>query len=695
MPPLACPHCKKVNPDDAVFCFFDGMMLKGQGAGKAPGSLAQEFVFPSGRQCKSYDELVAGCQEEWLAARDMLKQGVFQKYFTSAGRLDLVKASEEAAAVADPDIGLTNFLGALPASVKVKGPKLDVNPHRLNIGKIMGGETRKLQLKIQNVGQGVLQGTLSVTEGQEWLHIGTGQASNGQIPIKTSKEQIIPLTIDTRELAAGEPYAGKIRIITNGGVLEIPARIDVGAKPFPRAPFQGAKNPREMAMKMRDNPKAAVALLESGELPKWFSGNGWTYPVGGTPAPGVAGVQQFFEAMGLAKPPQLQLSPHDLKLVCRVPDRPRQQVTLSATSKKWVYANVSTDAPWLNILTPSVAGPQKTVIALEVDSRQLPAGKVAETVVQLLVNGGQKMPLRVRVDIQRATANPIMKVAATIVFMAFTFFWFRLLVSPLVDFYARSTAVQHAANRSLLIGENAPGAGAKDGKLPAGAEKDLDKLKQAAAEALKNLDKDNKLAEALKGEVTAKGESPLKGSPAASVAGWLQLPWLTILSGLPVTFPEGFFGSVPASMINQENFRDFFVSTFLTIFVGVTWWIGAVIGAVVLLRKNGLKDAIWGLLSGAVLGVIVSASLGCLLLLLDLVPGLIWHFTLASQAPGIGLLIVWIIISVICWTIMGGIIGFGLKILGPFGRPLLGPIMDTYAGLFRLFGMRGLAAMCS
>ena len=50
---------------------------------------------------------------------------------------------------------------------------------------------------------------------------------------------------------------------------------------FATAPFQGVKAQRELAERMRTQPKAGVPLLESGEVKRWFELNGWTYPVAG------------------------------------------------------------------------------------------------------------------------------------------------------------------------------------------------------------------------------------------------------------------------------------------------------------------------------------------------------------------------------------------------------------------------------
>src|SRR5436190_15026900 len=97
MPPLVCPRCKNTNPDAASFCYFDGEALRGgQSATAAAHRLASEFVFPSGRRCRTYDELAQACQEEWAPARDMLRKGLFQQYFNNAGRQDLARAAQEA-----------------------------------------------------------------------------------------------------------------------------------------------------------------------------------------------------------------------------------------------------------------------------------------------------------------------------------------------------------------------------------------------------------------------------------------------------------------------------------------------------------------------------------------------------------------------------------------------------------------------
>src|SRR5262249_14520871 len=157
-------------------------------------------------------------------------------------------------------------------------------------------------------------------------------------------------------LSAPQKYSGKLTVITNGGIVEVPVRLDVAVQAFSRSPFQGVGTPREMAERMRTYPKLAVPLLESGEIAAWFASNGWTYPVSGQTAKGVAGVQQFFEGMGLSKPPVVHLVESNLQMFCNAGETVVGQFTLRTEARKWVYAKVETDVGWISISSPAVTG---------------------------------------------------------------------------------------------------------------------------------------------------------------------------------------------------------------------------------------------------------------------------------------------------------------------------------------------------
>jgi hypothetical protein len=262
----------------------------------------------------------------------------------------------------------------------------------------------------------------------------------GEFPIKTGREQQVPLRIDARALAAPQTYSGKLRVITNGGIAEVPVALDVTAVPFPRPPFQGAGTPREIAERMRTNPRPAVPLLESGEVARWFTANGWAYPVVGPPARGVAAVQQFFEAMGLSKPPPLQLSEHEVRFVCSPPEVVRGQVTLRTPAKKWVYAHADSDVPWLRVTTPSASGPQQAAIAFEVDSSLLDEDRVHDGAIKITANAGQSLSVRVRVDVRHPHVPASRRLLRPVLVGAVAALLLRLLLAVPADLFARVLA---------------------------------------------------------------------------------------------------------------------------------------------------------------------------------------------------------------------------------------------------------------
>lgn len=431
-----CPRCQRANPRNAVYCYFDGVVLNQGAAGAvSPSQLPQEFVFPSGRRCKTFDDLVQGCQYEWEDARNLLRNGDFARYFAQLGRHDLACTAGENQTQPDADIGLHTFLGQLPAS-QIQGPRLDLNPRRLMLGGVRPGEQRCLALTVLNQGKGLLQGKVTVTEGGQWLKIGE-DGNPAECSLKTARSQQVPLHVDARGLTAPQTYSGKLTVITNGGIAEVAVRLDVVSAPFAHAPFQGAASPRQLAERMRANPKQAVPLLENGEIAQWFKVNGWAYPVSGPPARGVAAVQQFFECMGLSKPPPLQLSEQQFQFICTPPDVVQTKVTLRTNSKKWIYAQAESDKPWLRVTTPTVSGPQQTQIAFEVDSTLMDAGGLHLGTLQIIANAGQKLAVRVQVECHRPHEPFTRRLLKPFFVGALLALMLRLLLTGPADLYAR------------------------------------------------------------------------------------------------------------------------------------------------------------------------------------------------------------------------------------------------------------------
>lgn len=437
---LNCPRCHRANPPEALFCYFDGVALRQSANGRSgsPALLPREFFFPSGRRCRSFLDLAQACQEEWECARALLLQGAFGQFFASVGRHDLACQSQEALKENDPDRALAVFLAVLPCQT-TPVPKLDLSPRRIHLETLQAGERRTVVVRIENRGQGLLQGTLSVVDGGNWLRLADG--SGPTCPVRAAQNQEVVLLVDTGGLAAPQACAAKLTVITNGGTTEVPVRVDVAVNPFAQPPFHGVSSPRDLAERMRSQPQAAVPLLEDGTILAWFHANGWNYPVQGLPARGIAAVQQFYEGMGLSRPPLVQLSEQRIHLI-RTADRTLTgQVFLRTTAKKWVYAHVEGEVSWLRPVDARVSGPQQALIAFEADTLNLRPDQPHEGRLRISANGGQVLTLFVRVESHEEveSAQSVSKPGwrGIVYRMALTALAVRLLLAVPLDIYAR------------------------------------------------------------------------------------------------------------------------------------------------------------------------------------------------------------------------------------------------------------------
>jgi len=597
--------------------------------------MAREFIFPSGRRCATFDDLAQGCQDEWDAARQLLRQGTFTQFFTQNGRADLVKAVQEAQAQEDADIALIRFVNALPVS-RPQAPRLDINPRRFLLGNLLAGENRQLHILLTNQGQGQLQGTLKVTEGGQWLKI--DGARDGQCPLRIARDQKLLLQVDTRGMAAAQTYGGKLTVITSGGVVEVPVRMDLVAQPFPRAPFQGARTPRDMAERMRSQPKAAVPLLENGEIARWFAGNGWNFPVRGPLARGVAGIQQFFEAMGLSKPPHVQINQPEVRFACTYPETLRFQLNLHTSSRKWVYASVESDSPWLKVLTPQVSGPQQAAVGLEVDSRHM-SGQLAQGQIKIVANAGQTLSVRVAGELRGAPAVRTSAFLRAIVVMVLGAIFLRVALIPLVDLRARATAARAAATR--LLG----------GKLG-------------------------------------------NDSPLYQVGGWLTLPWGKIWTASTPELAAGHFKTEQAKDAKAgrtSEFRHYYLKAFVRrMIIGMSWLSALVMIVAIWRRRESFGDLVWGLIAGTSLGIVVSATLACVVMSAEIPLQAIW-----GGGAGLPGLLLWIVVAVLYWASMGAMAGLIFGWLPVTRRTVIEPVKKILAGICRLCRLKGLAAYCA
>lgn len=395
MPVQLCPRCQRANPPEASYCYFDGtdIRLSPDVAAAGGGRLSQEFVFPSGQKCRTYEDFVRGCCVDWSASRRLLQSGVLKRFFGGIGRTDLAALADKLGKEPDLDAALDAFLERLSDRDEVR-PHLNLSFRRIHLGKVKRGEVCKVDLVLSNAGCRLLRGTVTL-EDEPWISFGPDLPRS--LPIQTPTEQRIPLVIDTTTLIGGQKYATKVRVHTNGGAFEIPVQVEVAVVPFPHPPLDGATSARELARKMKDHPRESVPLLESGAVEKWFTLNGWRYPVQGPTARDVGAVQQFFESLGLSTPPPLTLSEKEIRLECHRGVTPVAQVVLSTAAKKWVFARIISENPWLVPLETDLAKAQRLTITFSVRSEELPLDVEQTGKLTIVANGGQKFEVVVRV----------------------------------------------------------------------------------------------------------------------------------------------------------------------------------------------------------------------------------------------------------------------------------------------------------
>jgi hypothetical protein len=621
-----CPRCQRANPSGSAYCWFDGGSLLS--AQNGVQKLPREFAFPSGRRCATLEELAQSCRDEWAAARELLAKDVLRKFFIEIGRLDLVRLAQEVMQQPNRDVGLLRLIDGLPVP-RVKAAKLDFQPRRFTLDRLPAGSQREIELTLVNEGQGTLQGTVSVSEGTDWINFPDAPGKT-EIAVATAREQRIRLAIDASKLKAAQSYTGQLTVVTSGGVAEVPVRFELVAKPFAKAPLQGARTPRELAEKMRDNPKLAGPLLEDGDIERWFAANNWDYPVTGPVAKGIAGVQQFFEAMGLSKPPPLQISSKEFRFTTNYPDSVRFQAVLQTNTRKWVYGQVTSDQPWLKVLSPKVIGPQSANILLEANPTLSTAQPPPPAVVHIVGNGGQKLEFAVSLDVRDIPVPEEPGRWRPVLVFAILFLVLRLIAIPIAD---------------------------------------LSAIPDAIASAARHLD-----------------ATPV---PALlETGGWLQLPWVPLLAGFDSSMTLDALTQADGAKVVAGEFRGAFIAGFVREVIWMTWWLGPLVALALASlpsrRGNWLTffttDLPTLFIAGSIGGVLASATGACAFLAIEVVPHMIWSLTLAP-ASGPSYYPVYAVIAAGIWAAIGAAAGFVIAAIPVFRRAIMPPLVGVAAAL--------------
>jgi hypothetical protein len=388
---IACRRCHRVNPPGAVYCFFDGVALPGH-TGKAeepPGRrpFPMPFTFPSGRACHNYNELALACLDDWSAALAVLREGHLGAFLGALGRVDLADAARGAARFPDPDRGLDQLLGSLPGG-SLTPPKLVVKTSSFDLGSLAVGAERRFVITLTNGGSRLLYGSLSFVD-TPWLFFGQAADSPEKVVQFTDRTDV-PIEVAGPRLRAGlKPLNGQILISTNGGTETVTVSATVPPIPFPDGVLKGALTPRQLAEKAKAAPKEAAAAFAGGAVADWYRANGWLYPVRGPGASGLAAVQQFFEALCLAKAPRVTLDPPGLALK----GRPGQTIECALCARteenRPVFASASSDRLWLTVGEVTMKG-RRADIPLLVRSVPNSPGETLMARVTVEANGNQR-----------------------------------------------------------------------------------------------------------------------------------------------------------------------------------------------------------------------------------------------------------------------------------------------------------------
>lgn len=397
---LTCKRCGNANPLEASFCFFDGQLLQNTNnpsLSKKP-ELSIPFVFPDGRKCISFDELVLTILDEWDESKKLLKDGTFAKFFQKIGRPDLSVRSEKCRVFPDADLGVDELINCLPVSINLK-PELQTEIERINLGILKPGDDRDLYIQLKNTGLGMIKGSAVLECPDFWITLGDGSGTN-QKSLHFVNEFKLHIRIQGKRLRASDkPLNAKITIETNGGSREVLITAEIPVIPFSKGCLAGAISPRKLASLAKVNPKDAGKLFEDNSVQDWYKSNGWTYPVPGPAASGVAAVQQFFEALGLVEAPQVFLEPRSHECSGYPGEKISLSFTVMSSEKRHVYAHATNTptAPWI-ICKPTGSEKNRAIIAVEVLIPDYPPGQI-EGRINIFSNGGKIFRPRIYLSI--------------------------------------------------------------------------------------------------------------------------------------------------------------------------------------------------------------------------------------------------------------------------------------------------------
>jgi hypothetical protein len=412
-----CKRCQRRNPTTANYCYHDGALLEDQpGAGAGAAAAAVEvrpvdvgakpfttpFFFPSGRVCHNFNELALACSQDVTAGLDALRQGFLTAFLSAQGRADLAAAAQTAARTVGLR-GLDEFLGTLPCTV-LEPARLRIDRQLIDLGTLTPGEDRRIELLMHNEGMRLLAGS-AVCSASSWLALGDKPVVKRKL-FQCTDQAMLVIRVQGRYLRSfSKPQEAEVLIESNGGTATVVVRVMVSVQPFSEGVLAGAKTPRQLAEKALAAPKEAALLIENGAVANWYQGNGWTYPVVGPTATGPAAVQQLFEALGLSRPPRVDLSEERIQLSGAPGQMIEYVLAVITQENRPAVAYGSSDQPWLHVGRPVYRG-RSVTLPLTVSSVPFQAGATLNASVSVTANGNQRFTVPVTLAI-RGTPVPV------------------------------------------------------------------------------------------------------------------------------------------------------------------------------------------------------------------------------------------------------------------------------------------------
>lgn len=215
----------------AGVCSKCGSAIKAPGnycanCGHATNQLSQPpiepFIFRSGENAMSIQQLIQLCYKRWEDAKWHLRRGDFTSWLMKQGEKNLArKAKQLKKRKTDPDILLNEFLTTSKFGVP---PSISFYPEIINLKPLPKGVRKELTLSLGNTGKGILKGKVKTSA--SWLNISVKEFS-----CHGGKKFDSILTIDTTSLTNLKNYSEKIIIESNAGLLEIPVTLRIKPQP--------------------------------------------------------------------------------------------------------------------------------------------------------------------------------------------------------------------------------------------------------------------------------------------------------------------------------------------------------------------------------------------------------------------------------------------------------------------------------